>query len=295
MITALISRKGGVGKTTTAVNLSASLAAQGLRVLLVDLDSQASASLSLGVEREKLAPSAADVLLNGMAAAEAVRGTSVPGLDLITASVDLGRADAELNVFRGKETRLRSALSPIAREYDFIFLDCPSSLSLLPVNALAAADRFLVPAVPQFLAVAGVRNLMATAERVAWDHGSRLQPLGLLLTMVDYRIKSTRRLVDELRGEYGSLVFAIEIRVNTRLAEAPAAGQTIFQYDSRAKGATAYQLMAGEFVLRANPHSSSLPLPPQEPLLVEENGLPGTFTDDHGQKSSVSSIARESP
>src|SRR4029079_18985182 len=221
MITALISRKGGVGKTTTAVNLSAALANQGLRVLLVDLDSQASASLSLGVDRSSLAPSSADVLLNNLPAAQAVRETSIPGLHLITASVDLIRAESELGVFRGKEVRLKAALAEVAKGYDFVFLDCPSSLSLLPINAVVAADAFIVPVVPQFLAVTGVRNLIAAAERAAWDVGSRGRPLGLLLTMVDYRIKSTRKTVNELRREHGSLVFALEIRINTRLAEAP--------------------------------------------------------------------------
>lgn len=261
MITALISRKGGVGKTTTAVNLSAALAAQGLRVLLVDLDCQASASLSLGVDRSKLAPSAADVLFAGLPASQAVRGTAVPGLDLITASVDLVKAESELSAFRGKETRLKSLLEPIVKDYDYIFLDCPSSLSLLPINALTAADAFLVPVVPQFLAVTGVRNLVSAAERVAWDHGTRLRFLGLLLTMVDYRVKSSRRTVDEIRGEYGSDVFAIEIRINTRLAEAPAAGQTIFQYDSKATGAKAYQLLAGELLLRREERTSMSPRP----------------------------------
>jgi chromosome partitioning protein len=259
MITALISRKGGVGKTTTAVNLSAALAAKGARVLLVDLDSQASASLCLGVDRAELAPSAADVLLGGMRAGEAVRRTAIPGLNLITASVDLIRAEAELAVFRGKESRLKQALAPIVREYDHVVLDCPPSLSLLPVNAVVAADVFLVPVVPQFLAITGVRNLISSAERAAWDNGTRLRPLGVLLTMVDYRIRSTRRLVDELRSEHGSLVFVIEIRINTRLAEAPAAGQTIFQYDPQATGAEAYRLLAEEFLLRASHPSQASP------------------------------------
>jgi chromosome partitioning protein len=266
MITALISRKGGVGKTTSAVNLAAALADQGLRVLLVDLDSQAAASFSLGVERADLAPSSADVLLGGLRAGEAVRQTAVPGLSLITASVDLIRAESELAVFRGKESRLKGALAPIVREYDFIFIDCPPALSLLPVNAVVAADNFVVPVVPQFLAVTGLRNLIASAERAAWDNGTRARPLGVLLTMADYRIKSTRRWVDELRTEHGNLVFAIEIRVNTRLAEAPEAGQTIFQYDAKATGAVAYRLLAGEYLLRARPH-------PQEPSPSEPRVL----------------------
>lgn len=252
MIIALISRKGGVGKTTTAVNLSAALARTGKRVLLIDLDSQAAASLSLGLDRAALAPSVADVLARRLPAEQAVRRTAIDGLDLITASVDLMHADAELGSSRGREGRLRAALTPIAGAYDFIFLDCPPSMSLLPVNAVVASDAFLVPVVPQFLAASGIQNLVATAQRVAWDAGVRTRPLGVLLTMVDYRTRATRETIDLIRGELASLVFAIEIRVNTRLAEAPRAGQTIFQFDPAATGAAAYQLLADELLLRLN-------------------------------------------
>jgi chromosome partitioning protein len=250
MITAILSRKGGVGKTTTAVNLGAALAALGRRTLLVDLDAQASASLSLGVARGDLAPSSADVLLSGLPARDAVRRTTVAGLDLITASVDLARIDADLGVLRRRERRLQASLEPIRDAYDVILLDCPSALSLVPTNALVAADNYIVPAVPQFLSTAGVKNLIAAADRLAWDAAHRIQPLGILLTMVDYRTRATRTNVDQIRAEYGSLVFAIEIRVNTRLAEAPGSGQTIFQYDPAASGANAYRLLAEEFLLR---------------------------------------------
>ncbi|HRC85255.1 MAG TPA: AAA family ATPase [Thermoanaerobaculia bacterium] len=246
MILALLSKKGGVGKTTTAVSLAAAFARRGQRVLLLDLDSQASASLSLGLGREQFAPSSADVLLGRVSAREARQPTSVPGLEVIPASSDLLGVDLELGGFRNKERRLADRLEGIRDDQDLILIDCPPSLSLLPINALVAADGYVVPIVPQYLAWEGLDNLLASAERISARVGSRTRLLGLLLTMVDYRLRSVRDNVDEIRKRFGSQVFAVEIRVNVRLAEAPGHGRTIFDFDPFCAGARAYDLLAEE-------------------------------------------------
>lgn len=251
MITAMISKKGGVGKTTTTVNLAGALARTGQRVLLVDLDSQASASRSLGVPRSKLAPSIADVLFWGTPTREAVRSTEVENLDLITASADLVSADIDLGQSRQRETRLRSALDPLRDSYDAILLDCSPSLSLLPINALTAADAFIAPVVPHFLAIEGVESLLKAAQRVRAYFNRDLECLGILMTMVDYRTNETRANVERIRQQYGRMVFGVEIRINTRLAEAPGRGKTIFDYDPEATGAAAHSLLAVEYALRS--------------------------------------------
>lgn len=250
MITALISQKGGVGKTTSAVNLAAALAAKGRRVLLIDLDPQASTSLSLGVPRSRLAPSVADVLLRNMPAREAVRETRLSQLDLLTASADLSGAEEELAPLPRKETRLAASLEAVADLYDHLVLDCAAALSLLPRCALVAADNFVVPVVPHYLALEGVRNMLAFAGRLVFRYGARPELAGLLLTMVDYRTRVSRDNVEAVRREYGERVFAIEIRTNIRLAEAPELGLTIFEHDSSSTGAHSYRLLAEEFLLR---------------------------------------------
>jgi chromosome partitioning protein len=250
MITALISRKGGVGKTTTAVNLSAALAGVGKRVLLIDLDSQASASISLGVSRSSLAPSISDVLLYSAAVKPLVRRTGHGGLDLVTGSIDLVSVDEELARLPGREGRLRAALTPLSQDYDFVILDCPPSLSLVSVNALVAADNYVLPAVPHYLSLAGIDGLIATVDRLTDKYGVRTELLGIVLTQVDYRTRASRENVEEIRKRYGSSVFAMEIRTNIRLAEAPARGQTVFQYDPGSTGAKAYRLLAAELLMR---------------------------------------------
>lgn len=261
MITALVSRKGGVGKTTTAVSLATAVARRGLRVLLVDLDSQCSASFSLGVHRSELAPSSADLLLRDTPAPALIRPTRVPGLELITASVDLMGADVQLARSSGAggfTRRLRTGLESVRELYDFIFIDCPPSLTLLPQTALVAADAFLVPVVPQYLAVEGIHNLLQTASRLAPRTGGHAPDLlGLVLTMVDYRTRATRENVSLVRRRFGAQVFAVEIRVNIRLAEAPEAGQPISLFDPASTGARAYDLLAEEFLYRTDALTAS--------------------------------------
>jgi chromosome partitioning protein len=250
MILAFVSRKGGVGKTTSTVNLAGALARLGSRVLVVDLDCQACASRSLGIERGALAPSIHDVLFRNLPLPEAVRRTALPGLDLVTASADLIDADLDLQNVRRREERLLEVLEPHASGWDWILLDAPPAFGGLTRNALLAADAYVLPTPPHFLAFEGLDVVIDAAARLHHRHGRPDALAGILLTMVDYRTASARTYATELRLQYGLRVFDTEIPINVRLAESPARGATIFETDPRAAGAHAYRLLATELLSR---------------------------------------------
>jgi len=250
MILSVINNKGGTAKTTTAVNLAAALALKGRRTLLIDLDGQASASLSLGIDRAGFKPSAADVVLGGRGIVGVIRKTADDGLDLVTGSPDLADADLQLVRLPGREHRLKDALATIRAGYEFIILDCPPSLGLLSVNSLVAADAFIVPTPPEYLALEGLVGLLDAVQRIHEGIGDACRLAGILLTKVDHRRKVTEGIVQVIRDHYRDQVFRTEIRVDVRLVEAPSFGKTIFQYDRGSAGAEAYRQLADEIIRR---------------------------------------------
>ena len=249
MILAIINNKGGTAKTTTAVSLAAALAIMKKgRTLLIDLDSQASASLSLDVERASFKPSIADAILEGRGIAGVIRPTSVERLDLVTGSPDLAEADVYLARTPGRESRLKDAIEPIRGGYEHIVLDCPPSIGLLAVNAMVAADAFIVPTPPEYLALEGLVGLFDAIKKIHEGIGDACRLMGILLTKVDHRRGVTGEIIGIIRGHYKDQVFKAEIPVNVRLVEAPSFGKTIFQYDSRSVGAEAYFQLADEII-----------------------------------------------
>jgi chromosome partitioning protein len=242
----IINNKGGVGKTTTTVNLAAGLGREGHRTLVVDLDSQGSASLALGVDRDDLKPSTASVLFGEKAAADVIRPTASRNVDVLPGSLRLADADTKLSSTEGREKRLRQVLSGVEGDYDRIFIDCAPSTSLLTINALVAADAFIIPVAPSYLSLEGVVSLGEVVKNVRMGLGEAAPVLGVLLTMVERDDEQTRSIIEEVRNHYGGKVFDIEIRSDPAIEEAPTHGRSIFDYAPASQGAQEYQRLVEE-------------------------------------------------
>lgn len=252
MITvAVANQKGGVGKTTTAINIATAMAATGWKTLLLDLDPQGNASTGLGLAAADRATSSYDLLIEGLPLADCVHPTSVPGLDIVPATQDLSGAEVELVAVEDRWNRLDTALSGAARaRYDICFVDCPPSLGLLTLNALTAADTLLVPLQCEFFALEGLSQLLQTVERVQQQFNADLGIVGVVLTMFDRRNRLTDQVADDVRDCLGGVVFESVIPRNVRLSEAPSHGLPALIYDHNCTGSRAYIALARELIGR---------------------------------------------
>ena len=246
---AVINQKGGVGKTTTAVNLSAQLATNRSPVLLIDLDPQGNATSGLGLSKD-IGPTTYEMLLGGVSLEQAIHSTNREGLYIVPANANLAAAEIELVNMMQRELALRSALQTAA--YDYVVIDCPPALGLLTVNALSAADAILIPVQTEYYALEGLGQLLATVQRVRQALNPSLDLLGVVLTMYDKRTSLSEQVMDELHNHFGDKVFKTVIPRNVRLAEAPSFGKTIFEHDRWSKGARAYKSLSKEVTKRVN-------------------------------------------
>ena len=249
-IFAITNQKGGVGKTTTTVNLAASFAASGNKVLLVDLDPQGNATMGCGINKRNLGHSIYHLLLGQKNISEIIRHSETGKFDVLPANRDLAGAEIELVDQEGRETRLKLALATVIQNYDYVLIDCPPALNLLAVNALTAAEAVMIPMQCEYYALEGVSDLVNTIKKIRVNLNPGLQIEGLLRTMFDPRSTLAQQVSEQLKNHFDKKVYDTVIPRNIRLAEAPSYGQPVLMYDPNSKGAQAYLALAGEVAAR---------------------------------------------
>ncbi|MUP46113.1 ParA family protein [Gramella sp. BOM4] len=247
-IIAIANQKGGVGKTTTSVNLAASLGVLEKKILLIDADPQANATSGLGIDVEQVETGTYQLLEHSIKAEEAIMKTGSPNLDIIPAHIDLVAIEIELVDQEKRESMLKDAIEPLRELYDFILIDCAPSLGLLTLNALTASDSVIIPIQCEYFALEGLGKLLNTIKSVQKIHNNKLDIEGLLLTMYDSRLRLSNQVVEEVKKHFDEMVFDTIIQRNVRLSEAPSYGESIINYDASSKGASNYLSLANEII-----------------------------------------------